>query len=142
MYTAILTHGHHAFKREKYSYSNAFGLLTVVMNDRVHKIARILGNRLEYISLLCGSLGYSNGHSIHGPSLKLYRSTFSRLASWCDIKDGFHSHTRECFEVEITNKTDGHVDYIVCGEGNSEVSRQNDNLSALFRECWVVPKIP
>lgn len=117
--TVALTHDHHPFKKGRYFYASSFGLLTIMINNTVHKVAKIGGNRHELGSLTCGRLGYAIGHLIDGPWLKLHDSAFSRLTSMCEDNDNVS--LSGCVRVEITNITTGYVDYILCANKEDKV---------------------
>lgn len=117
--TAALTHDHHAFKRGRYFYSDSFGLVTLLLNNTVHKIAQVTGNRREFATFLCWELDIVGGHLIRGPWLRLYRSRFSLLTSRCDAE--MHSGIHWCIDAVINNNKESYVDYVICRNVTGEV---------------------
>jgi hypothetical protein len=106
-----LTHDHHSVKKGRYMYSSSFGLLTLLVNNTVLKIAEIQGNAGYFSSLLCRELGYMDGNLIKGPWLRIYRFRFSRLTSTCEDEV---TESPPCFDVHVMNISERYVDYIVC----------------------------
>lgn len=116
--TVALTHDHHPLKKGRYAYSDTFGLLTLLINNKLHKVQHVVGSCRAFAFLICRKLGQPNGFVIEGPWLNLYRRRFSRLTTWCDES----RIVENCFDVQQTSEIKGYVDYVICMNHTKPVS--------------------